>query len=428
MKEILHKNMRRLYEECGILIVLLLSICMCLSVSYAEDIVNEDIVNSVDARQALVEVRQNISVSRERVALLIKQVEYLKKDQDVLTDALIKAARAERAMASEIAEREKKFEKMIEKQVQVYQNLKSRRAEFAEVLAILERMGLKLPPAFMVRPEDVLASIRSSILLGAVIPKMQEKTRVLTESLKELTHLSNSIAAEYSVLKTKMQSQAEQRKHLELLLDEKAKLQKKSEKELAEQRQKNITLAKKAHSLEELILELDRQSQLSSDASIQVRKNLQLLNKHNFENKKGSLLFPVSGKKVRHVNNNGSHITRFGEMIETESAAVVVAPTDAFVAFAGPFRSYGQLVILNVGNGYHIVLIGMSKINVTQGQFVLSGEPLGMMGMRFIANSVALDIGKSIPMLYIEFRKQGKAINTTPWWRTEKSRRSQNDS
>lgn len=70
----------------------------------------------------------------------------------------------------------------------------------------------------------------------------------------------------------------------------------------------------------------------------------------------------------------------------------------------------------------------MSKINVKQGQFVLSGEPLGMMGMQFIANSVALDIGKPSPMLYIEFRKQGKPVNPTPWWQTEKMRRSQNDS
>ncbi|WP_455475844.1 murein hydrolase activator EnvC family protein [Bartonella sp. B17] len=414
--------MRCLYEEYVILVVLLLSMGGGLSVSYAEDA-----ISSIEAHKALVEIRQNISVSRERVAFLVNQVERLRKDQHVLTDALIKAAKAERTVANEIAERKEKLEQMMKKQAKISQNLKSHRAEFADVLVILERMGLHPPPALMVRPEDVLASVRSSVLLGTITFNMQEKIRILAATLKDLTNLSNSIAMQYSVLKMKMQNQAEQRKHLELLLDEKAKLQKKSEQELTEQRQKNIDLAKKAHSLEELILELDRQSQLSSTASVQVQKNLQLLEKYNFESQKGSLLFPVSGKKIKHVNNN-SYITRFGEMIETESAAVVVAPADALVAFAGPFRSYGQLIILNVGNGYHIVLIGMSRINVTQGQFVLSGEPLGTMGMQFIANNVALDIGKNVPMLYIEFRKQGKPINPTPWWRTEKSRRSQNDS
>lgn len=416
MKKLLHRKIRYLYEKCAIFVTLFLSTGFCFSVSHAEDK-----IRSVEAaHKALVEIRQNISISHERVAFLTRQVERLKKDQLVLSNALIKAAKAERAVANDIAEKEEKLKKMIEKRAQVYQNLKSRRAEFAEVLVILERMGLKPPPALMVRPEDVLASVRSSVLLGAVVPQMQEKTQALTESLKELTTLSNSIATEYAALKIKMQNQAEQQKHLELLLEEKAKLQTKTEKKLTEQQQKNLVLAKKAQSLEELILELDRQSKLNSDISIQVRKNLQLLERSNFENRKGSLLFPVLGTRIQHAHKN-SQFARFGEMIETEAAAVVISPADALVAFAGPFRSYGQLIILNVGNGYHIVLIGMSRINVAQGQFVLAGEPLGTMGMQFIANSVALDIGKTAPMLYIEFRKQGKPINPTPWWRTEKN-------
>ncbi|EJF83228.1 murein hydrolase activator EnvC family protein [Candidatus Bartonella washoeensis] len=422
MKKLLHKKMQYLYEECAIFVVLLLSVGFCLSVSHAEDT-----VSSATAHKELGEIRQSISLSRERVAFLAQQVERLKKDQRALSDALIKAAKIERAVANDIAKREEELKKMIVKRIQVDQSLKGRRAEFAEVLAILERIGLNPPPALMVRPEDVLTSVRSSVLLGAIVPQMQEKIQALTESLKELTNLSNAIAREYSALKTKMQNQAEQRKHLELLLDTKAKLQKRSEEELTEQQQKNIVLLKKAQSLEELILELDRQSKLSSNVPAQVRKNLQLLEQSNFESRKGSLLFPVLGKKIQRINNI-SQITRFGEMIETESEAVVVAPADALVAFAGPFRSYGQLIILNVGNGYHIVLIGMSKINVTQGQFVLSGEPIGMMAMQFIANSVALDIGKTAPILYIEFRKQGKPVNPTPWWRTEKTKRNQNDS
>ncbi|CDO46196.1 peptidase M23 [Bartonella henselae] len=422
MKKLLHRKMQCLYEECAIFVVLFLSMFFFLSVSHAEDT-----VRSAEARKTLGEIRQSISLSRERVAFLSRQVERLKKDQRALSDALIKAAKEERAVANDISEREEKLKEMLKKRKQVHQSLKSRRTEFAEVLSILERMGLKPPPALVVRPEDVLASVRSSVLLGAVVPQMQEKTQALTESLKELTNLSNAITVEYAALKTKMQNQAEQRKHLELLLDKKAKLQKRSEEELTEQQQKNSALVKKAQSLEELILELDRQSQLNSDVSVQMQKTLQLLEQSNFENQKGSLLFPVLGKSIQHVKNS-SQITRFGEMIETEAEAIIVAPADALVAFAGPFRSYGQLIILNVGNGYHIVLTGMSKINVTQGQFVLSGEPLGTMGMQFIANSVALDIGKTAPMLYIEFRKHGKPVNPTPWWRTEKTKRNRNDS
>ncbi|MCZ2328397.1 peptidoglycan DD-metalloendopeptidase family protein [Bartonella sp. F2] len=393
------------------------------SVLYAEERPSRESIHKM-----LTEIHQNISISKDRVSLLTNQVDRLKKDQHTLTDELIKIAKEERDVAHDIAEREEKLKKLIEQQMRARQKLQNRQVEFAEVLAILERMGLNPPPALMARPEDVLASIRSSVLLGAVIPDMQKKTLTLTASLKELTHLSYLITEEYESLKIKMQNQAEQRKHLELLIDEKTKLQKKSERELLEQKQKNIDLVKKARSLEELILELEHQSQMSSHSLTQTQTNVQLLERFNFESQKGSLFFPVAGKKIQRLNGNSHTMMRFGEMIETKPDAVVVAPARAIVAFAGPFRSYGQLIILNVGQGYHIVLIGMAKINVTQGQIIFAGEPLGRMGEQFIANTAALDIGKSAPMLYIEFRKRGKPVNPTPWWRTKKSRRNQNDS
>nr|WP_182479718.1 peptidoglycan DD-metalloendopeptidase family protein [Bartonella chomelii] len=402
--------------------VLMLSIGSYSSVSCAEDNDSREA-----ARKMLIEIRQNISVSRERIAFLDRQVTRLKKDQRTLTDELIKVAKAEYDIERNIIEKKEKLEKLIKQQAQVHKNLKNSRAEFAEVLAILERIGLNPPPAIMVRPEDVLASIRSSVLLGSVIPKMQEKTLVLSANLKKLTDLSNSITAEYTALRDEMQNQAEQRKHLELLLNEKAKLQKKSEKELIEQQQKNSVLSKKAQSLEELISQLEHESQFSADSSTQMQKNIRLLEKLNFERQKGSLLLPVSGKKIQRFNS-GSHATRFGEIIETEPAALVTTPTNALVAFAGTFRSYGQIIILNVGSGYHIILAGMEKINVTQGQFVFAGEPLGVMSTQFVASTVTLDIGKNALMLYIEFRKDGKPVNPTPWWRTEELKRDQNDS
>ncbi|AQX28359.1 murein hydrolase activator EnvC family protein [Bartonella sp. JB63] len=395
---------------------------MGISILHAEDIDSREVV-----RKTLQDIRNNISVSSEYIALLIQKVDRLKKDQRTLTDKLIKVAKIERNFANNVIEREKKLKQLLEQQMQVYQNLKNRRAEFAEILAILARAGLKLPPALIARPKDVLASIRSSILLGAVIPDMLEKTQDLTKSLKKLTDLNRVITTECANLKAKMQSQAEQLKHLEFLLGEKAKLQKRSEKELIMLRQKNITLIKKAQSLEELILELDHQAQSDSSLSEEMQKNLQLLERMDFKNKKGRLFLPVLGKKIQQFNNS-SHVARFGEIIATEPAAVVVAPTDALVAFAGSFRSYGQLIILSVGNGYYIILIGMAKINVNQGQFVLSGEPIGMMGTQFLASTLALDIGKRTPMLYIEFRKHGRPVNPNPWWQTEQLKRNKNDS
>ncbi|MDD9329715.1 MAG: peptidase M23, partial [Bartonella sp.] len=108
------------------------------SISYAEDMDSREIV-----QKTLMDIRNNISVSRKHIASLIQQVDRLKKDQRTLTDELINVAKVERNVANDIIEKEEKLKQLLEQKMQVYQNLKNRQAEFVEILAILARTGLK---------------------------------------------------------------------------------------------------------------------------------------------------------------------------------------------------------------------------------------------------------------------------------------------
>ncbi len=114
-------------------------------------------------------------------------------------------------------------------------------------------------------------------------------------------------------------------------------------------------------------------------------------------------------------------------MVKTQSGAIVTAPAGGVVLYAGPFRSYGQLLILNAGNGYHVVLAGLDKISVTLGQSVVSGEPIGAMGEARLASVAAFGDAGGEPELYIEFRKDGKPIDPAPWWAQTNSGRTGND-
>jgi septal ring factor EnvC (AmiA/AmiB activator) len=120
--------------------------------------------------------------------------------------------------------------------------------------------------------------------------------------------------------------------------------------------------------------------------------------------------------------------TSKGLYIETRTSSRVVSPADGWVVYAGPFRSYGQLLILNAGNGYHVVLAGMDRIDVEMGQFVLAGEPVAVMGTRRIASAGAVDMETSRPVLYVEFRKNGNAIDPSPWWADTTLKREAHDS
>ena len=79
--------------------------------------------------------------------------------------------------------------------------------------------------------------------------------------------------------------------------------------------------------------------------------------------------------------------------------------------FAEPFRSYGLLLIVDCGGGYHIVLAGFDRLDVRPGQNVLAGEPVGVMP-NWVPGSTA-----KRPALYIELRRDGTPVNPAQWLR-----------
>ena len=108
-----------------------------------------------------------------------------------------------------------------------------------------------------------------------------------------------------------------------------------------------------------------------------------------------------------------------GPMADGTEVGVVCpgnAPADGAVLFAGAYRSYGQLLIIDAGGGYYVLLAGMDRINVQSGQSVLAGEPVGVMGDGSARMATAAAVGAGRPVLYIELRKDGTAIDPGPWW------------
>ena len=90
---------------------------------------------------------------------------------------------------------------------------------------------------------------------------------------------------------------------------------------------------------------------------------------------------PANGVKLKDFGaSDRAGGTEKGISIATRAGAQVTAPSDGWVVYAAPYRSYGQLLILNVGGGYHVLLAGMERITVDLGQFVLTGEPVAVMG------------------------------------------------
>ncbi|PSH60595.1 murein hydrolase activator EnvC [Phyllobacterium endophyticum] len=405
-----------------------------------------DIKRAETARE-LDQLTGQMSLSSGRVAELDKEIAGLKKDQATITAALIQSAKTEMKLSEDIASFSDKLTGLRERQDGIRTSLRSRRGALAEVLAALQRMGLNPPPAILVRPDDALASVRSAVLLGAVVPEMRQQTDALIADLKDLTRVTTSIDEERARLTAALSGQAEEKKRLDLLLAEKQKLQATSEETRVAEQRRAEDLARRATSLRDLIASMEKdmkevkqaaaaasaeeqqkiaasQQRANDFASSQSRLSAQV----NFASLKGRLSMPAAGKLVKRFgDDDGLGGSVQGDTLETAAGATITSPADAVVLYAGAFRSYGQLLILDAGNGYHVVLAGMNKINVSQNQFVLAGEPVGVMNKQLIASTAPVPMGNGAPMLYIEFRKDTKPVNPAPWWAERLAGRTAND-
>jgi septal ring factor EnvC (AmiA/AmiB activator) len=240
--------------------------------------------------------------------------------------------------------------------------------------------------------------------------------------------LRKDIPAERDRLKREAAAMAAERTRMAALIDERQKQQSDREAALAAERARAVDLAKQAKSLQDLIAKLEEGADKADKAAREAAPGLgkpgtavlsdpgRLAPAVTFASLRGKVPMPVNGVKIRDFGApDGVGGTEKGLSIATRAGAQVTAPADAWVVYAGSFRSYGQLLILNAGGGYHILLAGMERISVDLGQFVLTGEPVAVMGSGSHIAAI-LATGSSQPVLYIELRKDGVPIDPGPWW------------
>ena len=131
-----------------------------------------------------------------------------------------------------------------------------------------------------------------------------------------------------------------------------------------------------------------------------------------FSKAEGDMPFPARGRVVvRFGQSDEQKQLSKGISIETRADAQVIAPFNGQVVFAGPFRGYGLLLIIEHGEGYHTLLAGMARIDAAVGQHLATGEPVGVMGQ-----------GEGKPLLYVELRHNGQPVNPLPWLTARKAK------
>lgn len=393
--------------------------------------------------QELEAIRIEQKKATEDQTRLKDEIDAIGEDRRKLNAALIDGAARLRETEDRIAESEGRLKPLDDSERSLRQSLEGRRATIAEVLAALQRIGRHPPPAIMVRPEDALQSARTAIMLGAVLPEMRVQAEALASDLADLLRIRKEIADEKDQMVRDVAARAEERQRIALLIQGRQKKQTETERVLEAERQKSLVLARQVDDLKDLIGKVEQgldsasraaraAARAAEDKSRDSRIDLAALNDPGrltpavaFASARGRLPIPVNGTRIREFGVPDSlGGTEKGISIAARASAQVTAPCDAWVVYAGRFRNYGQVLILNAGGGYHVVLAGMDRISVNVGQFVLTGEPVAVMGSGSQATStqIAGNIasGPDKPELYVEFRKDGTPIDPSPWWAASK--------
>ena len=356
------------------------------------------------------------------------------QDRSKLNQQLIDIAAQVRGVETRIGEAEARLRPLDAREQQIRASLDSRRSEIVEVLAALQRAGRRTPPALLVRPEDALQSLRTAMLLGSVVPELRDRAEKLASDLGELVALRKTIATERDAQAQDRDRLKDDQVRLAALVDERQRKQSAIEKDMEAEGARAISLSKQVDSLQGLIAKMEQDlksaAKAAATASLQgapaapngkpnlgaLKDPARLSPAIAFASAKGLFAFPVNGTKIRDFGgSDGAGGVQKGISLAARAGAQVTTPCDGWVVYAGPFRSYGQLLILNAGGGYHVLIAGMERISVNIGQFVLTGEPVATMGSTSQVASI-LATNASQPVLYVEFRKDGTPIDSGPWW------------
>jgi septal ring factor EnvC (AmiA/AmiB activator) len=386
-----------------------------------------------DRRVELARLQDEIKLSDEVVARLQAQIRALDEDRAKLAADLVATAARTRETEAKADAAEERLSVLAGEEAGLKASLASRKGLLVEVIASLQRMGHHPPPALLVRPEDALEAVRTAMLLGSVLPEMRGQMQALAGDLAKLAGVRKGIVAERDRLKSELGSLAEDRTRIDLLVGERQRILAAQERNLVNEQVRAAALGRDAESLKELIARMESEvaaARRAADAAAAepgkpvLRPSLAALEDPNrlspalpFEQAKGLLTAPVTGTALRQFGeDDGNGGSEKGLVIGARPSATVTAPCDGWVVYAGPFRSYGQLLIINAGGGYHVVLAGMERINVGLGQFVLTGEPVAVMGAGEVQLASTAPSAGPQPTLYVEFRKDGVSIDPTPWW------------
>ena len=262
--------------------------------------------------------------------------------------------------------------------------------------------------------------------MSTLVPEINKQAASLKNELTALTIIQHDLVEERTRLNASLDSLENDREELAVLVENRRQEAKAANRGIEAEAQRLRKLAEEAESLQEFLAELSKRNarlralappaskpnRPSATGTTPPARNTGTLGR-NFAAAKGNIPYPARGPVIIRFGQRDGFIDSKGIRIDGRTGGQVISTFDGQIVFSGPFRNYGNLLIIEHRDGYHTLLAGMDQVYSVLGQSVLTGEPIGVLD----------DGAESRSELYLELRERGNAVDPVPWLRRDSGTR-----
>jgi septal ring factor EnvC (AmiA/AmiB activator) len=390
-------------------------------------------------QQRLQDLERALDTTREQQKHLATEAAAAARELATLRPKAIAAAAAAQDAEEQVTQAESRLA-IAQDDVRVKAaELDQRRAAISTLLAALHRLARQPPEALIALDAAPVDTIRTAKLMASAIPALDGQAAELARDLDDLQVLRDRRERERESTVSAAAHLAQEREALKELIERRAALQADNESLLQSANARLQHLSQEARDVRDLLQRLAREQatrelverqqaaaaaaaaaeaaaraaqiqQAAPTAPVTPDRQIAALPPdgagRKFSDAQGRITPPVRGQITLTYGQAGeAGQPHRGLTYETRPDAQIIAPFDGHVAYAGQFRGYGLILIIDHGEGYHTLLAGLGRIDAVAGQWVAAGEPVGA--------ATAPESGS--PSIYVEFRRNGQPINPLPW-------------
>jgi septal ring factor EnvC (AmiA/AmiB activator) len=400
-----------------------------------------------NAQERLQAIQEELKEVKPKETELALEQSKIKRSAKELQNRLIESASHVQESEKELQVIEEKLMPLLEEEEKVLKEFNKEKRQLTQSLSAMNRLSLAPKTPFGTE-EDPTKTLYATILLRNLTDELAFSAKKIKESLDKLSETRQVLEDRRSEISLQQAELVKQHDELDKLVKERENNLKLNQEELEKTRGKIANLSNEAKNIQTLLtkLQLEEQKRIREERQrllaleqqkkqeliivnneketapereeaeqkivaidkekdeIKLSQSKTLLTSNEITSYQGKMLKPVSGTVTGHFGEKKDAVTKSGITFSSRTGAVVTAPIQGKIMFASRFRDYGNMVIIQPSNDYHIVLYGVDALNVKMGQWVNMGEPIGKLK----------NTGTNAD-LHLEIRKKGVAVNPENW-------------